>query len=92
MIRITEKGLHTMQELEDFKRPLHADFATTAELKQREFSGIRINSITQEQELWTVGDLRLSMPLTTIHADSTAWDRAYEAIFKLNDVQTIGVK
>lgn len=80
-----------MSELEDFKRPLHADFATSAELKQREFSGIRINSITQEQELWTCGDIRLSMPLSVIHADSTAWDKAYEAIFKLNAVQSVNV-
>jgi hypothetical protein len=92
MIRITEKGYKTMQEMEDFQRPLHADFATSAELKQREFSGIRINSITQEQELWTLGDLRLSMPLATMKQNPEAWDKAYEAIFKLHSVQTLNLE
>lgn len=75
--------------MDDFKRPNHTDFATASELKAQGFSGIRINSITEEQELWTFGDLRLSVPLSLIAIDSSIWDRKYEEVFKLKDVQTL---
>lgn len=77
---------------EDFKRPLHADFATSKELKDREFTGIRHNSITQAQELWTLGDLRLSVPFKDMRLDPGLWDRKYEEIFKLKHVQSIDVQ
>lgn len=75
--------------MEDFKRPLHADFATSSELKERQFSGIRINSITDEQELWTFGDMRFAVSLSELHRDPTIWDKKYEEAFKLHDVQTL---
>lgn len=92
MIRITDKGYKDMQELDDFKRPLHADFATSKELQEREFSGIRINSITNAQELWTAGDLRLSVPLEDIAKNPRIWDEKYEALFKLHNVQTLNTQ
>ena len=77
---------------EDFKRPLHADFATSKELKDREFTGIRHNSITHAQELWTLGDLRLSVSFTDMRLDPGLWDRKYEEIFKLKHVQSLDVQ
>ena len=77
---------------EDFKRPLHADFATSKELKDREFSGIRHNSITHAQELWTLGDLRLSVSFTDMRLDPGLWDRKYEALFKLHSVKSLDVQ
>lgn len=77
---------------EDFKRPLHADFATSSELKKREFTGIRHNSITYCQELWILGDLRLSVSFRDMRLDPGLWDRKYKELFKLHSVQSIDVQ
>lgn len=87
MIRITEKGYKTM--MEDFKRPDHPDFMTSSELKKIGWSGIRHNALTEEQELWTDGDLRLAISTRLIALNPRAWDEKYEEIFKLYNVKTI---
>jgi len=43
---------------ESFKRSSHNDFATSYELKQRKFTGVRDNSITGKLEFWILGNLR----------------------------------
>ena len=73
--------------MEDFKRPVHPDFATSSELKKMEFTGIRENSITQEIEIWTVGDLRFHMSLERYRLFPEEFNSAYANVFKLHDVK-----
>lgn len=77
---------------EDFKRPLHSDFATSKELSDRKFTGIRHNSINHSQELWTDGDLRLSVSFKEMRLNPRLWDQKYEELFKLHDVQSLDVQ
>lgn len=42
---------------ENYQRSNHNDFATAAELKQREFSGWRVNKLTMTNELWVLGEV-----------------------------------
>lgn len=42
---------------EAFIRSAHNDFATTSELKQREFTGWRENRMLAEFELWIAGEI-----------------------------------
>jgi hypothetical protein len=65
-----------------FKRPDHPDFHTSAELKKNQFSGTRANSITQEWEIWILGELRAKGPLR----DQDAFMRAYADVFALDNV------
>jgi len=66
--------------MEDFDRPKHNDFATTEELKKDKFSGVRNNSITSCIEIWTVGDIRASVP----NDDPDALSKAFEDIFGMS--------
>lgn len=75
--------------MEDFKRPDHNDFALSSELRERRFTGIRLNSITNEQELWVEGHIRLAMDVDLIKRDPTVWERKYENIFDLNHAEFI---
>lgn len=43
---------------EEFKRPSHYDFMVASELKKEQFSGIRHNSITNDVEIWILGEIR----------------------------------
>jgi hypothetical protein len=73
--------------MEDFKRPNHNDFATSEELKSRNFTGIRHNSITNEQELWVEGHIKLAMNVELLRRDPQSWHRKYEEIFSLHHVE-----
>ena len=42
---------------EDYKRSNHNDFATATELRERRFSGWRVNKITDTNELWVDGEI-----------------------------------
>lgn len=42
---------------DDFKRPNHPDFMTTAELKAFNFTGLRENKLASQFELWIVGEV-----------------------------------
>lgn len=42
---------------EEYRRSNHNDFATAAELKQRNFSGWRVNRVTDTNELWVLGEV-----------------------------------
>lgn len=74
---------------EEFKRPDHTDFMTSSELRAKEFSGVRLNSITQNQELWIRGIIKLSMPLAQVPHQ---WDKQYAEIFGLYEVETVSQK
>lgn len=75
--------------MEDFKRPDHNDFALSSELRERRFTGIRLNSITNEQELWVEGHIRLTMDVEAIKRDETLWHRKYADIFDLTHVASL---
>lgn len=77
-----------MTELNDFNRPNHNDFATSAELRERKFSGIRNNSITHEQELWTCGSVVIAMRYDYMAQNPEAWNKAYANYFGLYNVET----
>lgn len=77
-----------MNELNDFNRPNHNDFATSSELRDRKFTGVRNNSITLEQELWVDGKAVIVMSHTYMLAFPDAWDKAYAEYFGLHNVET----
>lgn len=66
---------------ENNKRSSHPDFATSSELKAMEFSGWRLNSITEVLELWVGGVKRREMVIGTTEEDIK---RAYMEEFGLN--------
>lgn len=72
--------------MEDFKRPNHPDFMTSSELKAIKFSGMRGNSITDSIELWTLGDMRVSISKTQVELDPLAVNKAYCELFCLDEV------
>ena len=74
---------------EEFKRSNHNDFATTAELKERKFSGIRNNSIAQTVELWTDGDLRKSVSVLEVIQDEFAIEKAFEEVFAVKEARML---
>jgi hypothetical protein len=69
----------------NFKRPDHDDFRTHSELKKVEFSGVRHNSVTQEWEIWILGEIRALGP----KADVNAFAAAYEEVFGLEHVEIV---
>ncbi len=76
-------------DLEEFKRPNHNDFLTTQELKASEFSGIRINSITQTREIWVLGEIKASMPEHEIRYFPEKFDELYANVFGLHHVVSV---
>ena len=67
-----------------FKRPDHPDFNTESELKKMEFSGVRINSLTNEWEIWIVGERKAYGN----KKDRAAFEKAYADVFGLEHVVT----
>lgn len=76
----------------DFKRPNHADFMDSSELKKIQFSGIRHNSLINTMEIWTLGDLRGSMPDHEVMLYPEKFNTLYADIFGLNHVEVEGTK
>lgn len=68
---------------ENFKRSNHNDFATSAELKQRKFSGWRMNGITGNAELWIEGNLDMEVSGLEIMRDPNAVEKAHAIRFGL---------
>ncbi len=76
---------------EEFKRPNHSDFMDSSELKKAKFSGVRINQISQSQELWIEGEVKISLSL--FDADfRSEWNRRYSEVLGLCDVETVSQK
>ena len=73
--------------MEDFSRPNHNDFATTAELKEREFTGFRHNSITEACEIWLLGRCEASVSPEMVEINPHAIDDAYAEVFSLGEVR-----
>lgn len=69
----------------EFKRPDHPDFMDSAELKKKEFSGVRVNKLSNEWEIWTVGDLRARGPVK----NQEAFMQAYQEVFQIENIAFI---
>lgn len=72
--------------MEDFKRPNHNDFATAKELQERKFSGYRVNSITEDFEIWVLGFLKRKISKIELTQNPKAINEAFEQVFALVDV------
>jgi len=75
---------------EDFKRPNHADFMDSIELKKIEFSGIRHNSIGNCMEIWILGEVTDSISNLAIQLNPNALTDAYRDRFNLHEVKEEG--
>lgn len=75
----------TFGKTEEFKRPTHPDFMNTKELQDIEFSGIRMNSITLDMEIWTAGDKRVCITASDLASDPKAVEKAWAELFCLGD-------
>ena len=75
--------------MEDFNRPNHPDFMTSSELVKIEFTGIRHNSITNDCEIWILGNLERRITKEEVLMDDKAISKAYEEVFGLEPGSTI---
>lgn len=76
-------------EMEDFKRPDHNDFATSSELRDRSFSGVRNNELLQTREIWIEGNLAASMSIMEIGFRPESWEQLYRDVFRLTNAKTL---
>ena len=76
----------------DFKRPNHPDFMDSSELKKLQFSGVRANKLTQQMEIWLLGEVRASMAMKTVKLFPEKWERLYAEIFALEEVKVEGTE
>jgi len=74
----------TFGKTEEYKRSDHNDFATSNELKDRRFSGLRLNSITNTREIWVEGELMAWMCNRLATEFPERWDTIYKQLFDLN--------
>lgn len=75
-----------MAEMEDFKRPTHNDFATAKELRERNFSGMRHNSINDSFELWLMGEIKDSISQEALAVNPNAVQEAMSEVFMLDRI------
>lgn len=67
-----------------FIRSNHNDFATTAELKSRNFSGWRENQLAQRYELWLTGEIEETISFAVVKLNPTALEEIHKRVFKLD--------
>lgn len=77
-------------EMEDFKRPDHNDFSTASELAKKRFNGIRHNSISNDIEMWVMGEVVFSCSETERALAPGIWEKKFKDYFGLHEVQVIG--
>lgn len=68
---------------EKHKRSDHNDFATSAELKTRKFSGWRHNSIAEVMELWVLGEVRRTVTPAMMKQDPQIMEKVYADLFAI---------
>lgn len=68
---------------EDFKRPDHNDFLTSSELKAKEFTGVRHNSLLSLHEFWILGEIVKTVTDATVARDPEALTKAHLEVFAL---------
>lgn len=75
-------------DLEEFKRPDHDDFKTSAELKAEGFSGVRNNRIANTRECWVFGSLVISINQEVLASNPGLWEQEFAEYFGLHHVET----
>lgn len=70
---------------ETYKRSDHNDFATASELRQRKFSGWRVNKLSMENELWVDGEIVRRVTAAQEALDPMACVKAQMEYFGLHD-------
>ena len=64
-------------------RPDHPDFKTGSELAKDGFSGIRANSLTNDQECWVNGEILFKVSELERNINPTAFEEKYAEHFGL---------
>lgn len=79
-------------ETEECKRSDHADFATTSELKDRQYTGLRHNTVLEVMEFWVLGNLEKSIPVHNGVPMPSDLRQAYLEVFgmELFDLDSLG--
>lgn len=72
------------QITEEIRRPDHADYMTTAELKDMEFSGLRYNTLIETVEIWLLGNLERSISAPGCQPDPKKLNDAYIEVFGIS--------
>lgn len=85
---ITREG-HSVGKTEEYHRSSHNDFATAKELVDRNFSGVRNNSIAMTIEIWLDGNRVASMEQELAARRPELWNKLYEDTFGLKEVSSI---
>lgn len=70
-------------------RSNHNDFATSKELVDRNFSGIRENSLTNNREIWLEGNLVATMNIGIINKYPGEWEILYKEVFAMKKIKTL---
>lgn len=78
--------LFTGKPNENFDRPNGLEWATTSELKEQKFCGIRLCGLSNYREFWIDGECLLSMSEDTISMNPSLWDT------KLSEVLGISIE
>lgn len=68
---------------EHYQRSAHNDFATSAELKERKFTGWRHNSVAEVMELWVLGEVRRNITPAMFALDPKIMEKTYAELFAL---------
>jgi len=69
---------------EDVKRPDHPDFLTSSELKAKEWSGVRLNSLIDTFEFWVAGEVRKTIAAELVRADYMLLEKAHVELFGIS--------
>lgn len=73
--------------MEDFKRPNHPDFATSLELKEQQWTGVRHNSVAECMEVWLLGEVKKTITPRMLATNLHAIDEAIAEVFALDEVR-----
>lgn len=68
---------------EEYKRSNHPDFLTSSELKAKEWSGVRKNSLSDDYEFWVAGEIIKTVPLEAVKKDAFILERTHIELFKI---------
>lgn len=80
--------LHNLAQVktEEFKRPDHPDFFTSAELKTSKYSGMRDNRIAMCYEIWVVGEMVKNVSYADVVKDQFAVTKAIREYFAFKEI------
>lgn len=85
---ITREG-HSVGFSGEERRSDHNDFATSRELVDRNFSGVRDNKIGEQREIWIDGNLAASMANSILILYPDKWEEMYRDVFGLKNVEVV---